>query len=144
MRNIDASDYIATVALVVSMVAIVSQLVAGRRQLFIQNFGEYGRRYSEILTRLPRDFVDPSFNLAGMDEPSQEIFLRGAWAYFDLCFEQWYLGRNRFIGRKLWGMWEAGMVAAMQRPSFSQSWTTIKSLTSYPSEFVAFIDLKTP
>ncbi|SNT58709.1 hypothetical protein SAMN05421812_11150 [Asanoa hainanensis] len=134
------TDYIAALALTVSIVAILAQLRAVRRQLFIQNFAEHNRRYNELLRRMPAVFLDPHFRLEDLDEAARETSVRAAWEYFDLCFEQWYLIDNRLVSRKLANVWESGTRASMSRPAFARLWSAVLTLTSYPPGFVRFMD----
>jgi hypothetical protein len=134
------AELVALGGLGVSIVAILAQLRSVGRQLFVQNFAEHNRRYGQILDRLPRQLLNADFKLADTDPAIREEAVRGLWAYFDLCFEQWFLADNRLVGRRLSGMWEAGLKASMSRPPFQEGWVVIKQLTTYPNEFQQYVE----
>jgi hypothetical protein len=124
----------------VAVWAILAQGRALRRQLCVQTFAEYTRRYQELLAKVPAEL------LAGEDRPGileqhrdKLSLLR---AYFDLCFEEYYLHSTGFIEEDLWALWRGGMEYAFARPFISRGWWMIKTSIQYPPDFIAFVEAR--
>ena len=73
----------------VAMIALWCQGQRLTRQLTLQNFADYTKRYQKIILEFPEDITEPTFKLAGRDD--YEKTMRYMRAYFDLCYEEWYL-----------------------------------------------------
>lgn len=125
---------------VVAVCAILAQGRALRRQLCAQTFAEYTRRYQEILSRVPPEL------LAGDDRPELAEHYRDRLpllrAYFDLCFEEYYLHAAGFIDEDLWALWRGGMEYAFARPFIGRGWWVLKPCTQYPVAFVEFVEAR--
>lgn len=134
------SDFVALTALIASFFSIWLQDRGVRQQLLVANISEYTKRYQEIFEKLPKSVVDEDFNLDSLSDDEKEEVLRYVWLYFDLCYEEYMLYHDlKLVNKKVWKLWEAGMISAFSRPSFSQCWTIISLKSFYPDKFTRFV-----
>lgn len=107
-------------------------------QLMIQQFSDYTKRYQEIILHFPENINEPEFMLASSHERASTMrYMR---AYFDLCFEEWYLNQRKLIDKDIWKTWRAGMSAALSKSAFRQAWDEVKKDTDFGREFVGFVE----
>lgn len=122
----------------IGVVVVYSQLRQLSRQIELQHFSDYTKRYQEIILHFPEDINSLDFVLTGRsDYTSTMRYLR---AYFDLCFEEWYLHNKQFINRDTWSLWKGGIETALSKPAFQQGWLLVKTDTRFGKQFEAFID----
>ena len=139
--ELEPSDVIATIALVISLFSIWSQDKGVKKQLLVANIGEYTKRYQSIMWSLPESVLYSNFDISSLDRAERIKILRYMWLYFDLCFEEYSLYHNlKLIDKKLWKIWESAIIASFSRPAFSQCWVIISQQTSYGSGFEKFIN----
>ncbi len=138
------SDWVAvtgTVATIVSVIvagyALWRQLAVLRRQMAIQHFADYARRYAELMERLPERAHDPCCDLEGAG-PTDAIMpiMR---SYFAACFEEWYVHERGYFDGGMWNMWRLGMRNALAKTAFRDAWNRIAADTRYDPGFTAFV-----
>jgi hypothetical protein len=146
------SDFIAFLALIISIYAIwiqnegvrkqiVAQNEGIQKQLIVANINEYTKRYQEIIEKLPKSLIDKNFKLDSLTEDEQEKILRPMWLYFDLCCEEYILYHElSLIDEKIWRLWESAMISAFSRPAFYQCWQFILKESLYPPNFSNFVN----
>jgi len=127
----------AVVSGLAALVAVVMQLRLFNKQLTVQIYSDYTKRYQEIIGRFPEDINDAGFELHGRSDYDQ--VMRAMRMYFDLCFEEWHLHRQKLIGAAIWSVWDAGLKTALSKPAFAQAWTVVMNSSDYGGEFEAFI-----
>ena len=108
------------------------------RQIKLQRFSDYTKRYQDIVLNLPGDIYAHEFVLKGRKDG--EKIMRYMRAYFDLSYEGWFLRGQKLIGSKFWRIWRVGMKTAMSKPAFQQAWEIIKADGRFGSHFENFID----
>lgn len=137
------SDYIASIALVISLFSIWLQNQGNKKQLLVGNINEYTKRYQEIFEKLPKSILDENFDINTFSENEKEKILRAMCLYFDLCYEEYILYYElNLIEKKLWKFWESGMMSAFSRPSFYQCWKLIFNNSFYSVSFSKFVNDK--
>ena len=136
------SDLLASMALFLSTISILLQTMGVRRQIARQNFSDYCKRYSETFRTLPREALTEDFDFFVLTPDQQEELIRISWAYFDLCYEQYLLRREKLISKRLWKIWEKNMAATMRRPFFQQCWAIVRHLSAYNThpEFIQLFE----
>ena len=122
---------------IVALLAIWWQLSMLKRQLTLQQFSDYTKRYQEIVQRFPEDVNEPAFQLDGRGDYDQTM--RAMRTYFDLCFEEWYLNNRHFIDVRIWNIWLDGMKTALSKAAFRQAWCKISKDTKYGEDFETFV-----
>ena len=134
-------NLISSSAAFVAILALFLQSRSTRKQLKLQNFIEYTKRYQEIILHFPENINDSNFKLESL--PTDEVrdrtkrYMR---AYFDLCFEEYILHQKKFIDKDLWSIWEGGMKTAFSKPAFLESWSLVKKDTCFGGAFVSFVE----
>jgi hypothetical protein len=134
------SDVLSFIAIVIASISIFLQRKDAGKQLLVANFSAYTKRYQELLEKFPACIVDKSFNMSKLSKEQREVVLRYMWIYFELCYEEFFLYKQKFIPQDVWKAWKAGMASSFSRPSFQQSWQLIKNYNHFPSDFTNFID----
>jgi hypothetical protein len=97
------SNLIALATLLVAfagVVLVLGQLRSLNLQTRLQNFAEYTRRYQQIVLHFPEDINASDFSLQGRED--YDNVMRYMRAYYDLCFEAWYLHREGLIENDFW------------------------------------------
>jgi hypothetical protein len=87
--------------------------------------------------RFPEDINDGAFELEG--RPDYHSVMRAIRAYFDLCFEEWYMKQRGLIDDRAWLVWKGGMRTAFSKPAFQQAWELVKRDTEFGQEFEQFV-----
>jgi hypothetical protein len=59
-------------------------------------------------------------------------------AYFDMCYEQWFLNTRKLLDGKIWADWKLGMGSAFSKPAFRQAWRIIKEDSNFGFGFEGF------
>jgi len=142
LTSLDASgigNLIASGTAVVAIAGLIIQSRSTRKQLKLQNFIEYTKRYQEIVLNFPENINRKDFHLDTIDsEEAKNKTMRYMRAYLDLCFEEYTLHKKGFIDKDLWSIWKGGMETAFSKPAFQQAWVLIQEDTEYDDEFQTF------
>ena len=117
------------------------QIAILKKQLIIQNFAEYTRRYQDLLLMFPEDINVPTFALDGRSD--RDKVMRVMRAYFDMCSEEYYLRSHDLIDFRVWQIWQEGMTFAIGKRAFSDAWSKIQKDSQYDSEFRGFVNART-
>jgi hypothetical protein len=132
--------YTPFVVLVMSLVALLTQVVIIRRQLFIQNFLTHSKEFRLLTDQFPIGVTSDDYDINQGSAEERDRAFRPFFSYFDICFDKFYLRQRRLIPKRLWGNWERGMLMALRLPAFRQNWKAFCAITSYDEEFVAFVN----
>lgn len=135
------------VTLITTAATVLSVLIAGyalwrqlgilRRQMAIQHFSDYARRYAEVIERLPERIHEPHCHLA--DLGPAETIMPPIRTFFATCFEEWYLHERGYFDQGMWDMWRRGMSNLLAKPAIREAWERISGDTDYGTEFIAFV-----
>jgi hypothetical protein len=128
----------AVISGIAALFAVVIQLRIFNKQLTVQIYSDYTKRYQEIILRLPEDINEAGFSL--LDRSDYDRVMRTMRMYFDLCFEEWHLHERKLIREDIWQIWRAGTVTALSRPAFIQAWPIVKNTSEFGEEFEGFIE----
>jgi hypothetical protein len=129
---------------IISIVAGIGSFIVGiviyNRQMNAQVFLQYTQRYEEIMKSFPKNGWAARINSDdALPEPNDEISLC-ALRYLNLCSEEYYLYRDKYLSKKVWEMWEKEMIRTLQTPLFQREWMKLKDeFDAYP-EFQAFVE----
>ena len=128
-----------------ALVGVIWQTVLTRQQIKLSFFADYTKRYQEIALNFPEEINDETFKISNFRSDQQKKYdktMRYMRAYFDLCFEEFILSQNRYIGDVFWEIWEDGMKTAFSRPAFKEAWSKIQPTTEYKTPFEKFVKNK--
>jgi hypothetical protein len=114
------------------LLALTQQEKIQNQELKLTHYGEYTKRYQDILINLPSNIGTSDFKLSSLAKPQKEKTLVYMRAYFDLCYEEWDLHNRGLIDQNDWEVWKDGMTKSLIRPAFRESW---KYFTNKNSEF---------
>lgn len=118
--------------------ALWRQLSFLRRQMAIQHFSDYARRYAEVIERLPERIHEPTCRLDDFAATDDVMpILRG---YFSVCFEEWYLHERGYFDHGMWDLWCEGLRNLLKKPAVREAWERIANDTDYGPGFVAFME----
>ena len=135
-----------TVLQVVTIVSILfgiytffSGVRSYNKQMNAQVFLQYTQRYEEIMKSFPKNGWAARINSdEALPEPSDEISLC-ALRYFNLCSEEYYLYQDKYLSKRVWGIWEKELVRTLRTPLFRREWIRLRDeFDAYP-EFQAFV-----
>ena len=139
----DLANAIAVAAVVVALLALIWQAREASRQARLLTFTSYTERYQQIMLNLPSDIESESFDVGALDDGEREVTLRWLRAYYDLCSEEHHLWNLRWVDRRVWNLWSAGMRDSMRRPAFKFAWRQLQAFQYYPKEFGEFVGFVT-
>jgi hypothetical protein len=122
----------------IAILALRSEIRGVKEQLSLQHFADYTKRYQEIIVHFPEDINEAAFDLRNRRDDYDRT-MRYMRAYFDLCFEEWYM-RTRLDDPGLWSVWSGGMKAAFSKIAFQDAWSIVRSDTAFGDEFEAFVN----
>ena len=133
-------NLISAFAAIVAISALIIQSRSTRKQVKLQNFIEYTKRYQEIILHFPETINKADFELAELKKDEYKNTMRFMRAYFDLCFEEYTLHNKKYIDKDFWSIWEEGMKYAFSKSAFKQAWSLIKKDTKFGNDFENFVE----
>ncbi|MDF1821049.1 MAG: hypothetical protein P1U64_05740 [Alcanivoracaceae bacterium] len=136
----EITQLVTIIGVLITALALLFTIHSFKKQLQLNFFAEYTRRYQEIILNLPETINQPDFNFDALDSSSRDKSLRYMRAYFDLCSEEYFLRRSDHIGRKTWQEWKAGMEFAFSKTAFQDAWDILSKDTIYYGEFSEFVE----
>lgn len=131
---------ITAIGIWVAILANRNQLEIFNKQLRLNFFADYTKRYQEIILNFPENINEAKFDLNGLHKSDKERTLRYMRAYFDLCSEEFHLKKQSHIDQEVWTIWESGIKFAVSKKAFKDSWTLINRDTIYGEDFRNWID----
>ncbi|HEC88730.1 MAG TPA: hypothetical protein ENI52_05390 [Thermoplasmata archaeon] len=108
------------------------------KQRWIEIYSHYTKRYADIISNFPENINEENFDLE--NNKDYRKIMRNMRLYFDLCYEEYMLHKYGKLDKKLWKEWEKGMKSAFGKKAFRDAWYKIKRDTSYPMDFVKFVE----
>jgi hypothetical protein len=133
-------NLISTFAALIGIAGLIYQSHSTRKQVKLQNFIEYTKRYQEIILNFSENINEQSFSFDAMSQEDKNKTMRYMRAYFDLCFEEFTLYKKKFIDNDLWSIWRDGMEVAFSKSAFKQAWAIIRNDTRFGSGFETFVE----
>ena len=132
-------DAVTAAATIIGLGFVATQLYFLLKQLRLQQYIEYTKRYQEIALNFPESINEASFLFGDLTKNERDKTMRYMRAYFDLCFEEWHLNNEKLVDRKFWDIWKGGMEFAFSKPSFQQAWEIIQTDSRFGTKFEAFV-----
>ena len=139
----DIPTLVALASIFIVLLVFLIEQYQMRKQMLVQNFSEYTKRYQEILLQLPLSIFDDNFDLVKVPDDEREKILKLMRAYFELCAEEYYLSRSRMIDHHIWEDWREGMEYTFNRPAFKEAWKEVSRHKDIYKEFRPFHDRTT-
>jgi type VI protein secretion system component VasK len=126
-----------------AVVAVVSLMIGVwnyYRQMNAQVFMKYAERYEKIMEEVAKNSLQMRF---GLDEhlPEQsELLTLAVLKYPNLCSEEFYLQKNRYISRKVWNIWKEELERMLNTPLVRREWKTLKNEFQSYRDFVDYVE----
>jgi hypothetical protein len=140
----------ATIKEVTEVVSIIGVLIIAfalwftvrsiRKQLQLNFYSEYTKRYQEIILNFPESINKECFRFDSLSKDEREKTLRYMRAYFDLCSEEYFLKRQKNLDDATWNEWKTGMQFTFSKSAFRQAWKILRLDTIYYREFTKFVN----
>ena len=131
---------VSTVGMLVTAVALWFTVSSFKKQLQLNFFADYTKRYQEIILNFPERINEENFKIQTLDEKEKNKTLRYMRAYFDLCSEEYFLWRKGNIDNETWREWESGIKFAFSKSAFREAWEILRLDTIYYGEFTDFVN----
>ncbi len=131
---------ISIITMLITAVALWFTISSFKKQLQLNFFADYTKRYQEITLNFPENINEDNFKLENLEKSVKDKTLRYMRAYFDLCSEEYYLWKKKNIDDDTWKEWETGIRFAFSKPAFRQAWDVLRLDTIYYGEFTIFVN----
>jgi hypothetical protein len=137
------TDWIQSIGLSIAIMGVIISIIYSRKQLKIFDkqlklnfFADYTKRYQEIMLHLSGDIFKDDFNFSHLSQEKRNETLNYMRAYFDLCSEEHFLFIKKHIDEDVWKEWDEGIRASFKRKAFQDAWQQIdmksyKGFTNY-------------
>ena len=116
MDWLNITNIIPSIMALIAVIALVVQNRAAAKQVRLQNFIEYTKRYQDIIPNFPETINESTFMLDNLSEDVKAKTMRYMRAYFDLCYEEFVLHEKKFIDDEFWEIWKGGMKRRLGNP----------------------------
>ncbi|MDL2265644.1 hypothetical protein LJC43_04605 [Parabacteroides sp. OttesenSCG-928-G21] len=128
--------------LVVLVIDNLNQTKTFNKQLKLNFFSEYTKRYQDIALNLPENINDDDFSYKNMLDEERSHVLRYMRVYFDLCSEEFYLYSNNCLDENVWENWEEGISCTMNKKAYKEAWKIINASHFYNGDFEKWVESK--
>jgi hypothetical protein len=136
----EAAEVVSIIGVFITAVALWFTVRSFQKQLQLNFFSEYTRRYQEITLNLPESINEDDFDYGSLAPDVKDKTMRYMRAYFDLCSEEYFLKRKGHIDKDTWQEWETGMKFAFSKSAFQQAWEMLQLDTIYYGEFSKLVN----
>lgn len=131
---------VSVISLLISVAFLWFTVSSFKKQLQLNFFADYTKRYQEIILNFPENINEKNFQIDNLDAEIKNKTLRYMRAYFDLCSEEYYLWTKRKIDNDTWKEWESGIRFTFSKSAFKQAWEVVQLDTNYYEEFTKFVN----
>ena len=131
---------VSTIGMFITAVALWFTVGSFKKQLQLNFFADYTKRYQEITLNFPESINEEDFKIDSLEKEVKNKTLRYMRAYFDLCSEEYFLWKKGNIDNATWKEWESGIKFAFSKPAFRQAWEVLRLDTIYYGEFTEFVN----
>lgn len=141
-------NYIQILTVIISLSALIMaiynlffQIKSFQKQLKLNFFSDYTKRYQYIISNLPSNIDKETFDYQKLSEDKKDEVLRYMRVYFDLCSEEYFLYKRDYIDSHVWEIWKEGITDNFKYNSFREAWIFINDNSSfYDGKFKEWID----
>lgn len=135
----EAAELVSIIGVFITAIALWFTVRSFQKQLHLNFFSEYTKRYQEITLNLPESVNREDFDYDSLEPEIRDQTLRYMRAYFDLCSEEYFLKRKKHIDDETWKEWKTGMEFAFSKTAFREAWKLLQLDTIYYGEFTKFV-----
>jgi hypothetical protein len=99
---------------------------------------KYTERYEHILGEFPQDALLVRFDSQALPPQSAELTLC-LLKYLNLCSEEHYLWKHKYLARTVWAIWEGDLKRMIASPLLQREWPSLeKEYESHP-DFLTYV-----
>ena len=142
LENICSIDWSALGTWFGSLGTIATIIFMGRglkKQLSLNFFAEYTKRYQEIILNFPESINQQDFDFDALTKDERDKTLRYMRAYFDLCSEEYFLWKKGNIDNDTWTEWASGIHFAYSKKAFKSAWEILTLDSIYYGQFTEWL-----
>lgn len=110
-----------------------------RRQMNAQVFLEYTRRYEAVMEAFPEEARSFRLKPEGDPPPESPALSHAVLRYINLCSEEYYLCKKRYLDREIWQIWERELKKTLCSPLMKREWKKLRGEFTTFSEFAAYV-----
>jgi hypothetical protein len=120
--------------------SIVVAVVLYRRQCNVQVFLEYTKRYADIMNMFPSEGRKARLDLFGDPPPESDELSLSVLRYLNLCSEEFYLCKKKYLSSHVWRIWEAELKRTLGSTLVVREWARLREeFQAYP-EFLEYVE----
>jgi len=109
-----------------------------RRQTNTQVFIEFTNRYEKIMSSFPGNPTRLDAKNSPV-ESSKELSI-ACLRYLNLCSEEYYLWKKKYLAKDVWEIWEAEIKRVLCTPLFLTEWKKLEGEFECYGEFRTFVN----
>ena len=126
-------------SIIVGIVAFFNGVSNYKRQMNGQVFFQYTKRYDEIMDSFPKSARKARINSSNALPRESEELTVCVLRILNLCSEEYYLYRTKFVSKGVWNILEAELVRTLRTPLFRREWIKlVHEFDAYP-DFQSFV-----
>ena len=133
---------LSAIGIIIAISGNKSQLKIFNRQLKLNFFSEYTRRYQELVLDFPEYINDSNFEYETLGEEEKGKIIGHMRAYFNLCSEEFHLYKDNCLDKNVWGVWEKGITHTMAKKAFIDSWYIVNKNYIFDDDFERWMKSK--
>lgn len=126
-------------SVILGFVGLIITINNYRRQFNIQVLMKYTERYEHILSEFPDDSLIARFDSRVLPPQSPQLTLC-VLKYLNLCSEEFYLWRHRYLTEELWCIWEVDLKRMIASPLLQREWSSLRMEFVSHQEFLDFVE----
>ena len=127
-----------------SMVVATSGVLFGvhvyRRQMNAELFLAYTRRYEDVMASFPEECRGHRLHVDGIAPTESEELTSAVLRYLNLCSEEFYLCKRRYLSRDIWTIWEGELQRTLKSPLLRREWEQLRHEFAAYTEFAEYVD----
>src|ERR1039458_9046175 len=110
-----------------------------RRQINVQILMKYTERYEHILGEFPKDALLGRFDSQALPPQSAELTLC-LLKYLNLCSEEYYLWKHKYLARTVWAIWEGDLKKTIASPLLRREWPSLEKEYESHRDFLMYVE----
>lgn len=110
------------------------------KQINCQVFLAYNERYEKIMGSFPPGALESRLKLGETLPPPSEELRICILKYLNLCSEEFFLHRHRYLAGDIWSLWRGEMEKVLRNPLLKREWQRLRGEFGAYREFFDFVE----
>jgi len=127
------------ISVILGFVGLINTINSYRRQMNVQILMKYTGRYERILDQFPQGALAARFDTKVVPPESPELTLC-VLKYLNLCSEEYYLTRHRYLSESLWRIWEGDLKRMIGSPLLQREWPALRTEFLSHQDFLEYVE----